>query len=507
MPLTSCNSQFPSSWNSTIKTHIQTGNPQTAIKTYLQMQALTFHPDNYTFPLLLKAAAKLSNPNLSLSLHAHTIKSGFSSHIFVQTALINTYGALTRVVDARKVFDEMSERDLIAWNSMLDVYACNGLMCDAGGVFDEMPVRDLVSCNILINGYLGVGDLVGGRRVFDGMVERDVVSWNSMISGCVRGGEMEMGLELFREMVGRNVVTWNTMITGCLQNKQFEEAIELFEEMKNTNCRPDYLTIVSVLSSSAHLGSLEIGTRIHLYAVEHYLASNPYIVTALIDMYSKCGSIEQALLVFVKSESNDIFSWNAMITALALHGYGNASLETFRNMRTRNVKPDDITFIALLNACSHSGFVQEGCKFFNSMEKDFGISPKLEHYGCIVDLLSRAGYLDHALRVIEAMPFEPGESVLGALLSGCVIHQDVEIGKRVIKMMFLRGKCVSDGELMMFSNLYANCGDWEEANKWREMMNELGIVKTAGVSLIEVNGRFGKFMAGEISKEFAFLDV
>ncbi|XP_065848804.1 pentatricopeptide repeat-containing protein At3g29230-like [Euphorbia lathyris] len=512
MALFTCNSSLPSpglrNWNSIIKKQMEMGEPENAIMTYLKMQALGFHGDNYTFPLLLKAAGRISAPNLGFSLHGHTIKTGFSAHVFVQTALIDMYGTLHCIVDARKVFDKMPERDLVAWNSMLDAFTCNYQMDDAIYLFDLMPLKDLSSFNILISGYSIIGEVLSARRVFDQMGEKDTVSWNSMISAYTRAGEMKMGLELFSKMPIRNGITWNTMITGCLQNDQFREAIELFEEMKNTDCKPDYLTMVSVLSASAHLGSLELGQRFHIYAMNHNIASNPYVVTALIDMYAKCGSIEQALLVFVKSESNDIYSWNAMITGLSLHGSAISAIQMFRNMRAKNIKPDDITFIGLLNACSHSGFVQEGCELFNSMEKGFGVSPKLEHYGCVIDLLSRAGYLDEAFRVIEAMGFEPGESVLGALLNGCVIHKDVERGKRVmIKMMSCRGKGLSDGELMMFSNLYAACGDWEEANKWREMMNEAGIVKTAGLSVIEVDGRFCKFMAGEISKDFATIDV
>uniref|UniRef100_A0A6N2NFD2 Pentacotripeptide-repeat region of PRORP domain-containing protein n=1 Tax=Salix viminalis TaxID=40686 RepID=A0A6N2NFD2_SALVM len=286
------------------------------------------------------------------------------------------------------------------------------------------------------------------------------------------------------------------MVKGFLQNQLYGEVLDLFDEMKNTNCLPDYLTVTGVLSACAHSGSLKKGTEAHIYAIDNGLASSPHVTTALIDMYAKCGSIQKGLQVFYKSKVKDIYCWNALISGLALHGHGYAALNLFDKMRNSHTRPDDITFIGLLSACSHSGLVQEGSRLFNSMQNEFGISPKIEHYGCMVDLLSRAGHLDCALQLIKAMPFKPGEAILGALLSACIVHQDLEVGERVVKLVSSRGNCLSDGELMMFSNLYASCGQWEEANKWRGMMNDAGIVKTAGFSVVEVNGKFHKFLAG-----------
>ncbi|KAF2313035.1 hypothetical protein GH714_008842 [Hevea brasiliensis] len=314
-------------------------------------------------------------------------KTGLAAH-FVQTALINMYGTLHHIADACKVFAKMPVKDLVAWNSMLDAHASNGQMEDAIHLFNLMPLKDQSSFNIMISGYSSCGEALSARSIFDKMTVKDTVSWNSMISAYTRAGYMEKAHALFREMPVKNPITWNTMITGCLQSEHFNEALDLFDEMK-TNCIPDYLTVTSVLSACAHLGSLETGTKIHIYAIDSGLASSPHVTTALIEMYAKCGSIEQALQVFHKSQVKDIFCWNAMISGLALHGQGYAALELFDKMRSKLVRPDDITFIGLLNACSHSGLVQEGCHLFDSMQEDFGISPKLEHYGCMVDLLGR----------------------------------------------------------------------------------------------------------------------
>ncbi|KAJ7966281.1 putative Pentatricopeptide repeat-containing protein [Quillaja saponaria] len=486
----------PQSWNRIIKKQLQKGDAEHTILTYIKMQEIGCRADNYTFPFLFKAAGILSSSCIGYALHGQTIKTGFNNHIFVQTAILNMYASFERVDIAHKVFDIMHVKDMVAWNSMLDAYASSGLMDYAMELFDLMPLKDISSFNIMISGYAKIGRKVSARSIFDKVAVKDIVSWNSMIVACSNIGDMVEARILLDEMPKKNVITWNTMISGYLRNQLYTEAIALFDEMKDEDCKPDYLTLTGVLSACAHLGSLKLGTTIHIYAKTHGLDSNAHVTTALIDMYAKCGSIQNSLEVFYKSQIKDIYCWNAIISGVSLHGYGYAALEFFESMTRNHMRPDDITFIGLLSACSHSGLVQEGCQLFNCMQKDFGITPKIEHYGCMVDLFSRAGFLDCAFQLIDAMPLEPGSTILGALLNACVIHQDLEYGEKIMKLLTARTADLSDGEFMMFSNLYASCGLWEEANRWRTIMNDSGIVKTSGSSIVEVNGRFNKFLAG-----------
>lgn len=487
------------SCNKIIKEQLLNGYPRQTIITYLNMQQTGFTADNFTFPILLKAVGSLSFCDTGSALHGQTIKTGYLDHVFVQTALLNMYSSICCINNARKVFEKMSVKDLVAWNSMLDAYVSCDQMDNAIALFGSMPSKDLLSFNIMISGYASGGKITCAKRVFDMVPGKDIVSWNSMIMACANAGDMKEARNLFVKMPERNIITWNTMINGYLHSKLYIEAVELFNEMKAGNLEPDYLTVTGVLSACAHLGSLETGREVHLYAQNHGLISSTHVTTSLIDMYAKCGSLQCALKVYYKSLWKDIFCWNAMICGLALHGFGYAALELFDKMKDTSIKPDDITFIGLLSACSHSGLVQEGCLLFDHMEKEFGISPKLEHYGCIIDLLGRARFLDSAIQVMESMPFKPGESIFGALLNACVVHRDLENGKKVAKLMSARDCCMSDGEFMMLANLYASCSQWEEANKWRDLMNNAGIVKTAGCSVIEVNGRYFKFLAGEIA--------
>ncbi|XP_071723943.1 pentatricopeptide repeat-containing protein At2g29760, chloroplastic-like [Rutidosis leptorrhynchoides] len=500
----SCISILPNdirNWNKLVKNNMLNRNPKKALLTYIEMQEHGFQGDNFTFPILLKAVASLGTScsyHIGLAIHGQTLKAGFSDHPFVQTALLNLYISFHCFDDACKVFRVMPVKDVVAWNSMLDAYASKGKLDDAFELFSSMPVKDLTSFNIMISGFAKAGQISSAKRVFDQMPERDVVSWNSMLLAYIEAGDMECACELFSLMEFKNVITWNTMITGFVREKLYAEAVHFLNEMKAENYKPDYVTIVGVLSACAHLGSLENGVKLHLYAMDNRLTSIPHITTALIDMYSKCGCIQNSLAVFYKSQIKDVYCWNSMISSLALHGFGNAALKLFEEMNTVT-NPDSITFIGMLSACSHSGLVKEGCKLFSRMEWEFGVAPTLEHYACIVDLLCRAKLFTQAIQFIEDMPFEPGEAIWGSLLSACVVHRDLEIGERVIKMISENASYLSDGEVLMFSNLYASCGLMEEANRWRNMLNDSGIVKNAGYSSIQVNGRFHKFLAGDKS--------
>jgi pentatricopeptide repeat protein len=488
----------PLSWNKNIKEQVLKGNARKAILTYTNMQELGCRADNYTFPILLKAAGDLSGSCIGFPLHGQTIKTGFCNHVFVQTSLLNMYSSLGFVGDACKVFDNMPVKDVVAWNSMLDAYVSSSQMGAAVELFDSMPLKDLTSFNIMVSGYASMGRTASARIIFDKIPAKDAVSWNSMILAYTNAGDMVEAHRLFKGMPAKNVITWNTMVRGYIRNQLYAEAVDLFDEMQAGNVKPDFVTMVAVLSGCAYLGSLERGTKIHIYAKDHCLEyASPHVTTALIVMYAKCGSILNALQVFFKSQVKDIYCWNAIISGLALHGYGYAALKLFDKMRESCIRPDDITFIGLLSACSHAGLVEDGCRLFDCIEKDFGITPKIEHYGCMVDLLSRAKLLDRAFQLIQAMPYEPGESILGALLSACVTHRDLDTGEKVMKLYFGRACQFSDGEFMMFANLYASCGKWEEAKTWRDKMNGSSIAKTAGCSMIEVNGRFHKFLAGE----------
>ncbi|KAL9680595.1 hypothetical protein QQ045_018476 [Rhodiola kirilowii] len=484
--------------NKIIRRRAADGSYDQALQAYIDMQYVGFFADNYTFPILLKAAAEHHNCRLGRALHCQTVKTGFSSHTFVQTALVNMYGSFCELHDACKVFDNITHKDEIAWNSMLDAYVSSGELGKAVEFFDSMEIKDVASLNIMLSGLGRNGDATSARALFDEAPVRDTTSWNTMIFAYTKINDMMEAGKLFDLMLDKNVITWNTMISGYVSSQLYHDAITMFYDMWASNSKPDHLTVSGALSACSHLGLLGTGIELHTYVLNQGMGSSRHVTSSLISMYANCGCIWSALQVFYKSEQKDIYCWSSMISGLAIHGYGSAALDLFKQMTEKySILPDDITFICVLSACSHSGLVKQGLELFDRMETAFGLMPKSEHYGCIVDLLGRAGLLHHALHLIKTMPFEPGETALGALLSACVTYQDLEMGNEVLRLMRSVSWEMSDGEFMMLSNLYAACGHWVEADRWRNLMNNAGIVKTVGFSIVNVDGKMYKFLAGD----------
>ncbi|KAH0457477.1 hypothetical protein IEQ34_012792 [Dendrobium chrysotoxum] len=491
-------------WNTIIKRKLLAGDFEGCITAHNEMQEAGHFPNNFAFPLLLKAAAFLLSPSLGSALHGQALKTGYCSHLFVQTSMINMYSRLGSINDARKVFDIMPHRDTMAWNAILSAYASDGRADMCLELFSSMPVKDLFSFNIMISAFATAGRVEYARQIFDSSSYKDDFSWNSLISCYVKAGDMHMALTMFDQMPEKNAVSWNIIISGYLQNEQYVKVIEKFFEMKSSGFTSSELAMASTIAASAHLGSLRLGTELHLHAYELGLTLSPNVAAAVIDMYAKCGSTDGALIMFYKTQTKDIYVWNSVICGLAAHGFGVFLFKLFEDMKQFGVMPDEITFIGLLVGCSHSGMITEGYQLFNSMVEKYGVSPNLEHYACVVDLLSRAGELRRAHGIVKEMPFKPGASVLGALLNGCLIHRNVELGMEAMKLITERRDAMSDGEYMMMANMCAVAGYHEEATRWRDKMRENGVIKKAGFSMIEVDGKQYRFQSGDVKNSSLF---
>ncbi|OVA18835.1 Pentatricopeptide repeat [Macleaya cordata] len=421
-------------WNTIIRGYSRSKNPNRSISVFNEMSRIGVSPDHLTFPFLAKACSRLSSIKLGLSIHSFIAKTGFELDKFVQNSLIHMYSSCGGIIYARKVFDAMPYRNLVSWNSIID-------------------------------GYAKCGDLVSARNVFELMPERDVVSWSSLIDGYVKSGD-------------------------------HREALEIFERMKFEGPKANEVTMVSVLCACAHLGALEKGKMMHKYVKENGLPLTLVLRTSLVDMYAKCGAIEEALVVFrgVSIDRTDVLIWNSMIGGLATHGLVKESLELYKNMRTLNrVTPDEITYLCLLSACAHGGLVEEAWEFFDSIDRH-GMTPMLEHYACMVDVLSRAGYLDEAFEFLNKMPVEPTASMLGALLSGCRNYGRLDIGEIVGKKL-IELEPDHDGRYIGLSNIYSVGRRYKEARKMREEMEKRGVKKSPGCSSVEVDGVLHKFIA------------
>jgi pentatricopeptide repeat protein len=310
-------------------------------------------------------------------------------------------------------------------------------------------------------------------------------------------GEIRSARAIFDSMKNKDVMTWTAMISAYAQANCIDYAFQLFVQMRDNGVRPNELTMVSLLSLCAVNGALDMGKWFHAYIDKQGVEVDVILKTALIDMYAKCGDISGAQRLFSEAIDRDICTWNVMMAGYGMHGYGEKALKLFTEMETLGVKPNDITFIGALHACSHAGLVVEGKGLFEKMIHDFGLVPKVEHYGCMVDLLGRLGRLEEAYSFIRMMKVAPDHVMLGALLSACKIHGNLELAERVAKSL-VACKNADSGTYILLSNAYSSSGKWKEAAEVRTNMREEGIEKEPGCSSIEVNNEIHEFLLGDL---------
>uniref|UniRef100_A0A0E0PSU8 Pentatricopeptide repeat-containing protein n=1 Tax=Oryza rufipogon TaxID=4529 RepID=A0A0E0PSU8_ORYRU len=364
----------------------------------------------------------------------------------------------------------------------------------------HFALSDPFLSSALVSFYAKSKLLVEARKVFDELTCRDTAVYNALLSAYVKGGLVDSAEKLFEEMPERNVVSWTAMVSGYAQNGRHEEAVETFLEMwERAGVQPNELTVSSVLPACAAVGAMELGRKVEEYARGKGLLRNVYVANALLEMYSKCGSIRQAWQVFQGiGRQQDLCSWNSMIMAFAVHGLWREALALFYKLRMAGVKPDGITFVGVILACTHGGLVNEGKLFFDSMEAEFGLKPRIEHYGCMVDLLGRAGLLIESYSLIASMPVEPDAVIWGALLGACSFHGNVKLAELAMdKLIHLEPQ--NTANLVVLSNIYASSGKWDGVARVWKLLKEKDHKKSAGYSFIELDGTMHKFLVEDKS--------
>ncbi|XP_054787563.1 pentatricopeptide repeat-containing protein At5g66520-like [Prosopis cineraria] len=409
-----------------------------ALVLYREMLRNGILPNNLTFPFLLKDCTSRLDEATGSGIHAQVVKFGFYDDIFVGNSLINLYMACRLLSNARKLFDEM--------------------------------------------------------------LVRDTVTWNSVIIGFLRNGELDNAMDLFTRMSEKNIITWNSIITGLVQGGRPRESLQLFHQMQVSSednmVEPDKITIASVLSACAQLGSIDHGKWVHSYLRRSGLECDVVIGTALVSMYGKCGHADQAIEIFKQMPEKDASAWTAMISVLALHGLGEKAFDCFLEMEKAGVKPNHVSFVGLLSACAHSGLVEKGRWCFDMMKNVYSIEPHVYHYACMVDILSRAKLFEEAESLIRDMPMKPDVYVWGSLLGGCQMHGNTKLGEKVaFHLIHLEPR--NHAFYMNLCDIYAKAGRFDAAKRVRNLMKERGIQKDIpGCSMIEICGVVHEFSAG-----------
>ncbi|XP_023768602.1 pentatricopeptide repeat-containing protein At1g11290, chloroplastic [Lactuca sativa] len=491
------------SWNTIIAGYAQNGFAGRAIELVSQMQDEQLKPDPITIISVLPAVGNLGYSTIGKSIHGYIFRSGYERLSNVLTALLDMYLKCGSLSIARVIFNKMSVRNVVSWNIMIDGYAESGDSMESLILFQKMLDDGIKPTGVTIMAALHAcadsGDLSRGQflhRLANELgLQNDIPLTNSLISMYSKCKQIEIAGKLFKNMKEKTRVSWNTMILGYAQNGRVIEALNHFRDMKLENIEPDSFTMVSIISAISESSILLQAKWIHGIVTRSFLDRNVFVKTALVDMYAKCGAITIARKLFDLMDEKHITTWNAMIDGYGTHGCGKEAIELFNKMENENIKPNNITFLCIISACSHSGFIKEGVRYFSIMKEKYAIDPTMDHYGAMVDLLGRSGRLQEAWDFILKMPVEPGVNVFGAMLGACRIHKNVKFGEMAAERLFKLNPN-DGGYYVLLANLYASVSMWDKVNEIRTKMERKGIVKTPGFSSVDLGNEVHSFYSG-----------
>ncbi|CAM6003174.1 unnamed protein product [Sphagnum balticum] len=482
------------SWNRRLAKYVKTGEYEKTMELFKQMQKRGMRPDRFTFVLVLNACVGLRALEEGRRAHQLIMQTGCEADVFVGSSLVDMYAKCGRMEDAWRVFYKMPSQDVVTWPAMILGYVRCGQGEKALELYKRMQQEgvqpDAVTFVGVLNACASLMALEEGRSVHQQMIQcgchLDAFVGSSLVDMYAKCGSMEEASRVFNKLPSRAVVCWTAMIFGHVKYGEGHKALDLFHQMQEEGVQPDAVTFAGVLNACASIMALEEGRRAHERIIQSRCESHVFVTNSLVDMYVKCGSMEDACRVFNTMPSHDVVSWNALLGGFAMHGQGKEALVHFERMCEEGVHPDDITFVCLLSTCSHSGFVDEGLCFYALMTTVYRIPAKLEHYTCMVDLLGRAGHLQEAENMIQGMPCKPNAAIWMALLGACRIHGNVEMGERMAKRV-LELEPKNAAGFVLLSNLYAATGNLELSENVERQRKERDAKKQPGRTWIEVN--------------------
>ncbi|OAY84423.1 Pentatricopeptide repeat-containing protein DOT4, chloroplastic [Ananas comosus] len=493
------------SWNSIISGCASNGFSTKGVELFTSMWFEGVDMDLATLVSVLPACAELGYLLIGRVIHGYSTKAGLANELSLSNSLIDMYSKCSNLGSAVQLFEKMDQRSVVSWTAMITAYTRDGQYDEAISLFEEMESRGVKPDQFAVTSVLHAcsckGSLNHGKFVHDSIVKsgmkKNLFVANALMDMYAKCGDMENARSVFDQTVKKDLISWNTLIGGYSKNNLPNEALHLFGEMQS-HFRPNSVTMACILPACASLSSLERGREIHGYILRTNCFGDSYVANALVDMYAKCGALLLARMHFNRMFGKNLISWTMMIAGYGMHGHGQDAIALFKEMRCKGIVPDDVSFIAILYACSHSGLIDEGWRFFNIMRNEYKIEPKLEHYACMVDLLSRAGRLNKAYKFIEAMPIEPDSTIWGALLCGCRIHRDVKLAETVAEKVF-ELEPQNTGYYVLLANIYAEAEKWEAVKKLREKVSRRGLKKNPGCSWIEMKGKVHIFVSGDKS--------
>ncbi|GFP87377.1 pentatricopeptide repeat-containing protein at2g03380 mitochondrial, partial [Phtheirospermum japonicum] len=481
-------------WTSMIVGYVQNNCPKEGLLLFNRMRGCTVEGNAYTFGSIISACAKLGALHQGRWVHGNVIKNGIevNSHLFA--SLVDMYIKCDSINDARSIFDEFRIIDLVSWTAMIVGYARSGFADEALLLFTDEKWRNVYPNSVTLASVLSacarsgncyMGSLVHSLGIKLGQDDANVM--NALVDMYAKCRKIENAVYLFESMFEKDVVGWNSIISGYYQNGYPYKALRSFNRMRSDYFGPDPTTVVAVLSTCACLGDVRLGCSVHAYSIrEGFLASDSvYIGTAVLNLYAKCGDAISARKVFDEMSERNAATWSAMIGGYGKQGDSNECLRLFDSMIKENVGPTDIIFTTILSACSHTGMIMEGCRYFDKMCREYDFVPLARHYVCMVDLLARSGSLEEALEFIEKMSIQPDCAVLGSFLHGCSVYSRFDLGDEVVRKM-LQLHPVDAGHYVLMANYNASKGRWGQTGQLRDLMKREGLKKQIGYSQVEL---------------------
>ncbi|WOG83928.1 hypothetical protein DCAR_0103107 [Daucus carota subsp. sativus] len=490
------------SWNIVICGYSQSGLYEESIKLFQEMVS-KFEPDLLTITSLLRACTHIGELSYGKFIHEYMIRKGYTCDTTASNILINMYAKCSDMETAREIFDRMKCWDLVSWNSLISGYFKNGCYIKSVNIFKMLKFvlePDFVTYVTLLSMSAQLVDLSQVKQIHSHIkkvgYDSCLVVGNALVDAYAKCCSTEDSLTQFESMKCRDIVTWNSIIAAFVHFDECNIGFEMITRMQREGERPDEATMLAVLPICSVLSAKRQGKEIHACILRLGYHLHVPIGNALIEMYSKCGSLKNSLIVFENMKTKDVVTWTSLISAYGMYGEGRKAISAFEEMKRTGISPDHIIFVSVIHACSHSGLVEEGRTFFNQMKKDFNIEPQIEHYASVVDLLSRSGLLAEAEEFILSMPFTPDESIWGALLSACRSSSDIKIAERVSECI-VELNSQDTGYHILVSNVYATLGKWDKVKTIRNSLKHKGLRKDPGCSWLQIHDKVYVFGAGD----------
>lgn len=492
------------SWNALITGYALHEHGLEAVQLLQQMQQEGMHPDDVTYASVVKACSSITDLGKGELIHHSITESDLGGDPHVSNILIHMYMACGSVDDANRIFEKLRKRDIVTWSTIISGYAHHGHGVEALKAFEKMQGEGLKPNNVtypsILKACASLYVLDQGRlihfHIMESDYERDVYIGSALIDMYAKCGSLEDALGVFDRFLTPNEITWNSMIAAYAQTEHGEDALQLFQQLQLLGFKPDRATFLSALKACCSVAALDWGKLLHDQIIRRGFTTELSVCNALIDMYSKCGSIVDACTVFEDMPNRGIITWSTLLAAYALHNDYASVFECFEEMQKKGLKPNNVTFVSLLSACSQKGFIDKGYNYFFSMKEGYGIKPTTEHYNCMVDLLGRAGRMHEAEHLLSTMPFQNKFLGWKSLLSHCKAYSHVKRARRCFdQLVAIDPRDASEYALMV--DIYASANMWNEVREIQEMRNRAGVRGKLGKAFIQLGNTFHSFIVGD----------